>query len=751
VLEYVVNVTNTGTVAATDVVITDDLGTAPLSTQVSYVANSALLDGAATGVSVASSMITANYFVAHGVPLAPGATAQLRFRVQIAGIPNVNMGDTITNLANVAWNTALGLSATATASIDVGGIPGSATLNGRVWHDDNFNNTADSGETSLAGWSVNVYRNNIQLGSVTTDAAGLFSVPGLTPGNSAADQYTIRFFAPGAGVTTAKLGFADSAYDNTRMQEISKISASSGSNLQNLNLPIDPNGVVYNAILRAQVAGATLRMFPAGSSVELPASCFPVDSAQQGQVTLASGFYKFDIQPACLPGDFLIQVTAPPAYMPGQSLIIPPLSDASTLAFSVPDCLVNGADAIPATGTYCESRDSAVAPPLSVAANTLTPSGTNYYLRVALNNSAPTGSSQIFNNHIPLDPRLDNAVTITKVASLQNVTRGQIIPYTITVSNTLRVTLTNINIVDTFPAGFKYVAGSGRLDGVPVEPVSTTRNLTWGNLTLAANTNNTNTNTNNTKRVIQLMLIVGSGVAEGKYINRAQVFNTITGGAASPEASATVRVIPDPTLDCSDVIGKVFDDANLNGYQDEGEMGLPGVRVVTARGLLVTADKFGRFHITCAVVPDPDRGSNFILKVDDRTLPSGYRLTTENPRVQRATRGKMLKFNFGAAIHRVVKLDMADGVFEPGSTEIRVQWKQRIDLLLAELRKAASVLRLSYLAETESESLVNERLNIVKREISRMWKLKQENYDLAIETEVFWRTGSPPEKSNVSE
>jgi uncharacterized repeat protein (TIGR01451 family) len=375
---------------------------------------------------------------------------------------------------------------------------------------------------------------------------------------------------------------------------------------------------------------------------------------------------------------------------------------------------------------------------LAIAANT---PGTNYYLKLALNNTMIPGKSQIFNNHIAVDPRLDNAVTITKVSPLQNVTKGQLVPYTITVNNTLSVTLTNMSVVDTFPPGFKYVAGSGRLDGQPVEPVATTRTLTWGNLQLATNS----------KRVIQLMLIVGAGVKEGKYINRAQVFNTTTGGIASPEAAATVRVIPDPTLDCSDVIGKVFDDANLNGYQDDGEMGLAGVRVVTVRGLITTTDKYGRFHITCAVVPDSDRGSNYILKVDDRSLPSGYRITTENPRVQRATRGKMLKFNFGAAIHKIVKLDMADGVFEPGTTEMRVQWKQRIELLLSELKKAASVLRLSYLAESEEEGLVNARIKLVKSEISKMWKQQNGNYDLTIETEVFWRTGAPPEQGEVSQ
>jgi uncharacterized repeat protein (TIGR01451 family) len=482
-------------------------------------------------------------------------------------------------------------------------------------------------------------------------------------------------------------------------------------------------------------------MVRAGSTLALPQTCFD-DPAQQGQVTLASGYYKFDLNfsdPACPAGaDYQVQVAPPTAYMPGQSLVIPPLTDATTPTFSVPACPGSAADAIPATATYCEAQASELAPTVAVPPNT---AGTNYYLHMTFNNTVIPGSSQIFNNHIAIDPRLNNAVSITKVALLQNVTRGQLVPYEITVNNTLAVTLGSLNIVDSFPAGFKYVAGSGRLDGVPTEPTVSGNRLIWGNLQLATNT----------KRVIQLMLVVGSGVAEGKYVNRAQIFNILSGGPASPEASATVRVIPDPTLDCSDVIGKVFDDANLNGYQDDGEAGLPGVRVVTARGLLVTADQYGRFHITCAVVPDPDRGSNFILKVDDRTLPSGYRLTTENPRVLRATRGKMLKFNFGAAIHRVVKLDMANEVFEPGSTEMRVQWKQRIDLLLAELKKGASVLRLSYLAETEDEALVNERLNIVKEEIAGRWKLDKENYDLTIETEVFWRTGSPPEKSVIND
>jgi hypothetical protein len=143
------------------------------------------------------------------------------------------------------------------------------------------------------------------------------------------------------------------------------------------------------------------------------------------------------------------------------------------------------------------------------------------------------------------------------------------------------------------------------------------------------------------------------------------------------------------------------------------------------------------------VVPDEDRGSNFILKLDERSLPSGYRLTTENPRVQRATRGKMLRFNYGATIHRVVRIDIADGVFEPNTTELRLQWTPKIAQLIEELKKAPSVLRLSYLADVERQGLVRKRLKALNKEITGMWDRSDGGYRLVIETEIFWRRGAP--------
>ncbi len=115
----------------------------------------------------------------------------------------------------------------------------------------------------------------------------------------------------------------------------------------------------------------------------------------------------------------------------------------------------------------------------------------------------------------------------------------------------------------------------------------------------------------------------------------------------------------------------------------------------------------------------------------------------------RATRGKAVRFNFAASIHRVIGLDVADEVFEPGTTQMRAQWRPRMALLLTELKKAPAVLHISYLADVDDADLVERRLNAVKGEIAQSWKELNCCYDLAVETQVFWRRGGPPQQADV--
>ena len=738
VLEYLVRVTNISAVPASLVSIYDDLLTAGEGV-LTYVADSARVNGQPDGVTVDGSLITVDYSTNYG-DLQPSETITLRFQAKLGD--NLAMGYSVVNTAQVKWNDPA-LYNEATVSIDIGGTPGIANLSGYLWHDVNFSETADSEERLLTNWTVELYFNNALLETGQSDENGYFQFNGLVPNMDGAGMgganYELRYLAPNAVESTASLGTASSDYTNGP-QQIRDIYIGSGANPQNLNLPITPNGVVYDSVLRQPVSGARIRMLRASSGQPLPDSCFD-DPKQQNQVTLPGGYYKFDVNftsAACaVNADYLIEVDVPSDdYVSGASQIIPPQTNADTGSFDVAACLGSSADVIPGTPDHCEVQLSELAPPVDMDARS---AETNYYLRVNLDDSNQPGSSQLFNNHIALDPQLEGALALTKTAAMQSVTRSQLVPYTITYTNSLPVPLTDLQLVDYFPAGFKYVAGSANLDGEPVEPEVNGLQLQWPHL--RAESEQTHT--------MKLLLVVGSGVGEGKYVNRARMFNELSGQQTSGEASATVRVVPDPTFDCTDVIGKVYDDKNLNGYQDQGEGGVPGARVVTAKGLKATTDAHGRFHITCAAVPNPDRGSNFVLKLDDRSLPSGFRLTTENPRVQRATRGKMLEFNFGASLHRVVRLDLAEAVFEPGTSELRPQWDSRTELLLEKLQEAPSVLRLSYLAENEDPSLVDARLEAIKAQIANDWAALNCCYALSIETEIFWRRGAPPSRGGL--
>jgi uncharacterized repeat protein (TIGR01451 family) len=734
-LEYTVVINNIGAVPAYNVLIRDDLDV-PNPGYLTFVAQSWTMNGSVDGITVAGQLLTADYFTTYGA-LAPGGTITLRFRALIA--PGLVPGQRVTNTATVYWNDPQ-QTASASVSIDIGGTPGIGILSGRVWHDADFDDVANGAERNLEGWSVELYRNNALVQTVLTDVNGLYVIGGVAPNYATTDTLELRFRRPGAGPNTALLGTAHSDFTND-LQRIYDIVVMSGNNLQNLNLPIDPNGIVYDSLARAPITGATLTLVDAGSGAPLPASCF-YDPAMQDQVTLADGYYKFDINfsDAACPsgGSYLINVAPPSSiYVPGVSTIIPPLSDVSTAAFSVPTCPGSIDDAVPLTSSHCEAQPSEFPPPASVPPRT---AGTNYHLKLLLDNSFLPGTSQLFNNHIPLDLDLDDSITITKTTPIVNVSRGQLVGYTITVTNGIGVNLDIVAIVDRIPPGFRYVEGSARVDGVATEPVVNGHELTWTGLTITPDGQHT----------LQLLLAVGSGVGEGEFVNRAQAMNTLTGGPLSLEATATVRIVPDADFDCTDVIGKVFDDANRNGLQDGEEPGIPGVRLATARGLLATTDQYGRFHITCALTPREGRGSNFVLKLDDRTLPSGYRGSTQLLQVQRATPGKALEFSFGASIHRVVGLDVADPVFEEGVIEMRAIWRPRIALLLDELRRAPAVLRLSYLADLEDPRLVEQRLDALRKEVLDAWTGHADccAYELEVETEVFWRRGAPPEASD---
>ena len=110
---------------------------------------------------------------------------------------------------------------------------------------------------------------------------------------------------------------------------------------------------------------------------------------------------------------------------------------------------------------------------------------------------------------------------------------------------------------------------------------------------------------------------------------------------------AAPKHVNDPVFNQATIIGTVFLDENLNGYFDNGETGVPGVRIATVTGLLLETDGYGRFHIPDNNINDARFGQNQLLKVDLLSLPQGARFTTENPRLLRTSNTALNKLNFG--------------------------------------------------------------------------------------------------------
>lgn len=365
------------------------------------------------------------------------------------------------------------------------------------------------------------------------------------------------------------------------------------------------------------------------------------------------------------------------------------------------------------------------------------------------------GDPFVLNNNIPLEACASTPdVSVTKTADRSSVVYGETVNFTLTYENNTAQTYVGANLVDTLPDGLVYTAGSGLLDGVAVDPVVTGKRLAFGPVTVAPAQ----------KLVLRLAARVSARGSYGELTNRGWMEDA-SGAVLSNIATATVKITPEAVFDCTDIIGKVFDDKNHNGYQDArgggevtnqdifldklgklampvkpvdtSEPGLPGVRLATVNGLLITTDEYGRFHVPCAALPK-GIGSNFALKVDTRTLPLGFRMTTENPRVMRVTAGKMTKMNFGATASKIIDIDLTRSAFVSASADPSAAFAKAVTGLVDQIKTNPTTLRLSYHATNgEDRALATERLKAAERVIRKAWR-GVGRYELEIDRSVKW-------------
>ena len=341
----------------------------------------------------------------------------------------------------------------------------------------------------------------------------------------------------------------------------------------------------------------------------------------------------------------------------------------------------------------------------------------------------------------PVGGSIADSVSLAKTTTRDVVRRGEVVPYMITVMNDKDIASSSFTLVDTLPTGFAFVPGSASLTPTSVEAGQ----ITWTGIQLPPRSS------------VEIMLSarILTSVRAGDHINRANLLNPATGQPVVPEATATVRITPEAVFDCGEVIGKVFVDLNGDGYQNapgasdgtvtdqsyaggkagklgaplpKTEAGIPNVRLVTVDGSIITTDEYGRYSVPCAMLPE-GKGSNFILKLDDRTLPAGFRVTTENPRVVRLTPGMMSELNFGATIGRVVRVDLdgsAFGLTSEGKVALSDPLKRGIAQLLPRIADEAVNLRLTFHVPQDADAAAikaaRKMMQAADKHIKREWR-----------------------------
>lgn len=347
-----------------------------------------------------------------------------------------------------------------------------------------------------------------------------------------------------------------------------------GSVLMTASLLVDPFGVVFDSKTNALIAGAVVTLIDVtgagnGGSPGGPARVFLADGVTPASSTLttgADGHYQF---PLVAPSVYRLRVTPPGSY-----------SFPSVLPFNLLP-----ADRLVDQGSYGQDFEiTALSPPVRL--------------------------------DIPLDASPGAGLFIEKSAARRTVEIGDFLDYSIKIKNVSGQLLGRIRVTDRLPAGFAYLPRSARLNAgtarlnnsVLPEPeggVGPMLVFYVGSIQDQA------------EMVLTYRVRVGPGALQGDGINRAQATSAGPLSKVSNQSSVVVQVLPGVFSDRAYLIGNVYADCNNNRQRDEGELGVPGVRLYLEDGTNVTTDAKGKYSLYGL------KPQTHVLKLDSSTLPAG--------------------------------------------------------------------------------------------------------------------------------
>jgi uncharacterized repeat protein (TIGR01451 family) len=496
-----------------------------------------------------------------------------------------------------------------------------------------LNGTAAAAATTLSPAAALIQRRQqpaavveTLIATAITGADGKWLMEKLLPGTN----YSVRFKNPaGQAVVTTPLNQArftlngnPSTGDTLNIlsnsqgtlvgTQIDTVSLYVGDNTFDQNLPIDPTGLIYDAVTRKPIAGAVVTILGPDNN--------PVDPKlilqNANQITTdASGAYQFDLLTSGPDGIYTLKVDPPTGYA------VPP---AQLGGVAKPQGVLTTPLGIAFLAVQPQGQ------PPAVGVNGVAPVGllgTQYYFQFNLVLNSSNGglgqSSGVVHNHIPLDPLTAGAILVSKSGDKNVAEVGDSVRYIINIRNTTGAPIAGVTLEDFMPAGFRLIPGTSRLNGtVTAEPTGGIGpNLVYNIGVLPGNTS----------YELSYFVRLGVGSQQGDGLNRAQgVFVGPNGRVLSNLAVFKVTVQGGVFSNDGCIVGKVYVDCDGDLVQSNNggsrEVGIPGVRLLMLDGSYIITDSEGKYSI-CGVP-----SQTHVVKVDRKTLPRGSRLVPSSNR-----------------------------------------------------------------------------------------------------------------------
>ena len=549
-------------------------------------------------------------------------------------------GQILTNTAVISGGgepSALNGNNTAT---DPAAIATAAAVSGHVWlnaaHDQVY-----SSSNGLSGWTVQLLLNGMLVASTTSGSDGGYSFSSVAPGSG----YQIRFLRGSSGAVWGNAVPNESAQSYTNGSTsasnpagatvsggtLSNLTLTSGTTVTGQSLPVDPSGVVYDAVTRQPVAGAVVTISGPGT---FNASSDLV-GGQASQTTASDGLYQFLLNTSAPAGTYTVAVTTyPSGYATVPSTLIPVCTSSLTVTATPSPAAIQTRASPPSLAATVQAAASC--PTTSGGLNAVNQATTQYYRQFVLT----AASANVMNNHIPLDPVSGSGFVLTKTGDRAQAQIGDTVRYTIDVRLNSNSVLQGVSIYDRLPPGFAFIPGTVRVNGVaaanPQGGVGPVLGFDLGSL---RGTSNVGSSAPQDLK-LQYRVRIGVGAQQGNGINTAVAYGCnssstcLQGSNLQPVANSVqsnrgqfkVTVSGGVFSDQACVLGKIFVDCNNNHVQDAEELGIPGVRLYFEDGTYVVTDSEGKFN-RCGMTP-----RSHVLVVDRTTLPVGSRLTTSSNR-----------------------------------------------------------------------------------------------------------------------